>query len=448
MKTKIKNIKAGTVIHTEKPFVHILNCKLRSERCDQCFDNKHVLKCSGCQYVHYCGRACQKESWPIHRSECKNLRMIAPRVVPDAARLLGRLIIKLKTGGDMEKGYYTTSAFRKFKDLMSHYTDIKEDQKRMEHFTSLCGVLFEYLGESLMPNSAELLGMYGRMCVNGFNILDSEMTSLGTGIYLGASVVDHSCKPNALAVFEGTKIFIRTLSPLPSLDWSQVFISYIDLLDTPTDRQSELQTSYYFLCQCSICLDITQISDMHSAICPNAKCDATINMSNIVENGDNNCCAKCEEAISNTFISNYQQAIEFTRLQLQDMRNMAYLDICKMCLKKQNNLLHSLNILHVKTLDLAFESSIQMGFWDEAEDYGILLIPGFKRYYGNIHPLMGLLYMKMGKILLYKNKTTTSLEYLKEAGNVLAITHGKSHPLYKNTLYPLLQQATMESAVV
>lgn len=54
------------------------------------------------------------------------------------------------------------------------------------------------------------------------------------------------------------------------------------------------------------------------------------------------------------------------------------LDICKMCLKKQNNLLHSLNILHVKTLDLAFESSIQMGFWDEAEDYGILLIPGFK----------------------------------------------------------------------
>lgn len=33
----------------------------------------------------------------------------------------------------------------------------------MEHFTSLCAVLMEYLGEGALPNSAELLGMYGRV---------------------------------------------------------------------------------------------------------------------------------------------------------------------------------------------------------------------------------------------------------------------------------------------
>lgn len=45
----------------------------------------------------------------------------------------------------------------------SDYSDIKKDSKRMEHFTSLCAVLMEYLGEGALPNSAELLGMYGRV---------------------------------------------------------------------------------------------------------------------------------------------------------------------------------------------------------------------------------------------------------------------------------------------
>lgn len=33
----------------------------------------------------------------------------------------------------------------------------------MEHFTSLCTVLFEFLGDEMLPNSAELMGMYGRV---------------------------------------------------------------------------------------------------------------------------------------------------------------------------------------------------------------------------------------------------------------------------------------------
>lgn len=60
------------------------------------------------------------------------------------------------------------------------------------------------------------------MCINSFNILDQELQSLGTGIYLAASIIDHSCQPNALAIFEGTTIYIRTLETLPYLDWSKV----------------------------------------------------------------------------------------------------------------------------------------------------------------------------------------------------------------------------------
>lgn len=64
------------------------------------------------------------------------------------------------------------------------------------------------------------------MIVNAFNILDNEMNSIGTGIYLGVSVTDHSCKPNAVATFDGTTLYIRTIEDLPSVDWSKVCIQY------------------------------------------------------------------------------------------------------------------------------------------------------------------------------------------------------------------------------
>lgn len=60
------------------------------------------------------------------------------------------------------------------------------------------------------------------MLVNAFNILDQEMNSIGTGIYLGVSITDHCCHPNAVAVFEGTTISIRMIEEISALDWSKV----------------------------------------------------------------------------------------------------------------------------------------------------------------------------------------------------------------------------------
>lgn len=111
------------------------------------------------------------------------MKKISPQILPDAARLLSRIIIRLKNGGDQIKSYYEETKFRMFKDLMSRklipiislqincllfygfsdYSDLKGDQKRMEHFASLYGVLVEYMGVHALPNSAELLGMYGRV---------------------------------------------------------------------------------------------------------------------------------------------------------------------------------------------------------------------------------------------------------------------------------------------
>lgn len=74
-----------------------------------------------------------------------------------------------------------------------------------------------------------------------------------------------------------------------------------------------------------------------------------------------------------------------------------------------------------------------------------IIIIVFRFYYGDRNPLLGLLHLKYGKILLYKMEVQQALAQLKSAEKIIKMTHGDRHPLYKEQLMPLLQQAIMES---
>ncbi|XP_076232272.1 SET and MYND domain containing, class 3 isoform X3 [Calliopsis andreniformis] len=434
---KVKNgykrsaVGKGTTILTAKPFAFVLRSSYRIEKCDYCLQSGKLLKCSACHCTYYCNRTCQRDSWPIHNVECANLKRVSPKVVPDVARLMARIIIKLNQGGGEEVGYYSETGYRKFKDLMSHYSDIKKDEKRLEHFTCLCGVLIEFLGDLPMPNSVELMGIYGRICVNSFNIYDLDMNGIGIGIYLGPSILDHSCAPNAIANFEGTNIVIRTIEDIPCLDWSQIRISYIDVLKTTQDRRAELKNSYYFWCDCKKCEQPESMAE--AAACPNKSCTHPCT-SHI------NVCPKCNTKFPENFKEIFDEVSDFTAHHLQN------LDVCKVCLRKQENVLHPLNMQHVQTLQAAFDSAVSLQHWEEAESYAKRLINGYLMYYGEIHPLTGILYLMTGKIQLYLEKAKQALEVLKKANSILMITHGEKHTLIQEHLKPLLYQATVEGA--
>lgn len=79
--------------------------------------------------------------------------------------------------------------------------------------------------------------------------------------------------------------------------------------------------------------------------------------------------------------------------------------------------------------------------WEEALEYGIRLLPGFRKYNGDFHPLVGISLMKLGKIELFLEKPVNALQHLKEASVILKVTHGEKHTLYKEQLIPLLQEA-------
>lgn len=58
--------------------------------------------------------------------------------------------------------------------------------------------------------------------------------------------------------------------------------------------------------------------------------------------------------------------------------------------------------------------------------------------------MLGLLHLKVGKIQLFKNNPKDALHNLNKASDILKITHGEDHKLYRNELVPLLIQAAEE----
>ncbi|EDV45639.1 histone-lysine N-methyltransferase SMYD3 [Drosophila erecta] len=433
-------IKRGQRILTEKPFAFVLKSQYRLERCDNCLEATKVLKCSNCRYVSYCNRACQMQAWAQHKHECPFLKKVHPRVVPDAARMLCRLILRLEHGGDLIRGYYTEHGSRKFRDLMSHYAEIKNDPMRLEHLDSLHAVLTDMMADSpsTVPNKTELMSIYGRLITNGFNVLDTDMNSIATAIYLGVSITDHSCQPNAVATFEGNELHVHAIEDMECLDWSKIFISYIDLLNTPEQRRLDLKEHYYFLCVCSKCTDAKESKEMLAALCPNRNCGVGISV-------DRTNCPRCDAGISPKLRNAFNDAMALTLHNLENMKDVAYLDVCKVCLDKQTGVFHPLNVWYVKTLDAAFEAAIEVGKWSDALDYGQRLLPGFRKYHGPWNPLLGLVHMKLGKIQLYTGQCKEALHHLEEAQRILTVTHGRDHRLLTEQLYLLILQARQQA---
>jgi hypothetical protein len=200
-------------------------------------------------------------------------------------------------------------------------------------------------------------------------------------------------------------------------------------LNTTKDRQKELEAAYYFLCQCPRCL-APEPPEINAAACPNDQCDNYIDAESASADDK---CGKCGAAITENFLELFKQVIEFTDIHLQNMKQLACIlskknqltchlvcgplatstrdllrsqcstyrlhktmksvnltqapfsliifldfDVCEICLQKQRGVLHKFNIKHVKTLDLAFQSSIDFQKWDFARTYALELVDAFQ----------------------------------------------------------------------
>ncbi|KAK2142227.1 hypothetical protein LSH36_983g00113 [Paralvinella palmiformis] len=292
--------------------------------------------------------------------------------------------------------------------------EIKRDTKRMKEFVQLSQTLIIYCHDTLdLPTSDKLLDIFGKMVINSFSVCDTEMRPIGVGLYLGASVLDHSCSPNVVVMFTGTRATVRCI---------KTFSMY---KEGPIMDQLMLATC-----------------------CPNSQCSGAI----IDRNGKLSCLMCRKDSSSDIYRNSRTLCLEkvaetissIKQLQnVQDKHPHVILEKCENCLSNYNDVLHKNNMYAIKLKEMAFDSCIDMEEWKKALQYGEDLLNGYRQYYDINHPLLGVHLMKLGKLSAYLDILTDAKDYFLQAHCVLLITHDRDGALYRE-LTELLSQLTAE----
>jgi hypothetical protein len=101
------------------------------------------------------------------------------------------------------------------------------------------------------PVTKELLPLICKHSRNSFAIQDIELQSVGVALYPTISFINHSCDPNAFLCQDGPKGSIIVYKDLKEGD--QIFVSYVETLETREGRREGLMEEYFFECQCDVC---------------------------------------------------------------------------------------------------------------------------------------------------------------------------------------------------
>jgi hypothetical protein len=102
------------------------------------------------------------------------------------------------------------------------------------------------------PDISECRAIICQLACNLFTIVDDFQNEAGVGCYPYAALLNHSCSPNCIQLFDAHgNITLRTNTNVAKGE--ELCISYIDTAMPTWYRQRELLQGYYFNCQCPRC---------------------------------------------------------------------------------------------------------------------------------------------------------------------------------------------------
>ncbi|XP_021900600.1 histone-lysine N-methyltransferase ASHR1 isoform X2 [Carica papaya] len=250
----------GEVVISQQPYVCVSNNSSTDSRCDGCFTTSNLKKCSACQIVWYCGSTCQKLEWKLHRLECQALCRLEKdrrKLVTPSIRLMLKLYLRKKLQNEKVISTTAMNNFKLVEVLVAHMSDIEEKQLVLyAQMASLVNLILQWPD----INIKEIAENFSKLACNAHTICDSELRPVGTGLYPVVSIINHSCLPNAVLVFEGRVAVVRAVQNIPK--GSEVSISYIETAGSTMTRQKVLKEQYFFDCTCPRCIKVGHSDDI------------------------------------------------------------------------------------------------------------------------------------------------------------------------------------------
>ncbi|XP_009121061.1 histone-lysine N-methyltransferase ASHR1 isoform X2 [Brassica rapa] len=450
-----RDFRPGEVILRQEPYVSVPNNNSSESRCDGCFKTDGLKKCSGCQVVWYCGSSCQKSEWKLHRHECKALCRLEKEkrmLVTPTIRLMVKLCLKRNLQNEKVIPITTTDNYSLVEALVSHMSELDEKQLMLyAQMANLVNLILQFPGIDLK----EIAENFSKFSCNAHSICDSELRPEGIGLFPLVSIINHSCSPNAVLVFEEKMAVVRAMEYI-SKD-SEVTISYIETAGSTLTRQKSLKEQYLFHCQCARCSNIGKPHDIEeSAIlegyrCANEKCNGFL-----LRDPDDKgfVCQNCMLLRSKEEVK--KLAGDVKTVSAKALASPSAESIC--CLHKQDaialyktfeklqeKLYHSFSITLMRTREKLLKMLMEVESWREALDYCKLIVPVYQRVYPATHPLIGLQFYTQGKLEWLLGQTEEAVSSLIKAYDILRISHGTSTPFMKE-LSAKLDEARAEAS--
>lgn len=449
-----RDFSPGEVIISENPYVSVPNKNKESpkSKCEWCFSPRNLKKCSACHVVWYCSSNCQKSDWKLHSRECQVLcKLDKERIksLTPSIRLMVRLYIRRKL--ETEKIFQTTALdnYKLVEPLISHISDVGEEKLVLyAQMANLVKLILQWSDSEI--NIKEITESFSKLACNAHTICDSELRPLGTGLYPVVSLINHSCVPNSVLMFEGRLAVVRAMQHIPK--GSEVLISYVEIAGSTLTRQKALKEQYFFTCTCSRCINLGQPNDIkESAMLEGYRCKDDKCTGFLLRDFDNKGfkCQECgllrdKEEI--TSIANEVKLISKRASESLSSGNKTEAHVFyKMIEELQVKLCHPLSINLMRTREALLKIFMELQDWKQALAYCRLTIPIYERVYPSSHPLLGLQYYMCGKLEWLLGETEGAVSSLIKAIDVLRITHG-TKTLFMMELMRKVEEARAEAS--
>ena len=233
--------------------------------------------------------------------------------------------------------------------------------------------------------------------------------------YYEASAVNHSCEPNAVFVFKGTNLAIRTIKKIDK--GQEVFISYTDQLALKSERHKVLSEQFNFICSCIECVEETREKLFESWKCEMSDCSGFL--SNLQTT-----CAICHHDQFNP------KEPSFRECDLDNASNetlTTYLSENELRFPDFNLRMHKLLVQLAGNL-------MSRNNYEDCLPLELRILENYRRYFDGIHPLKSLQFVRIAKLYSFIGNLKLSLRYFEEALRNVLMTHGEDSKLYVSAM--------------
>ena len=245
-------LEPGSRVYAGLPIAAVAHDRYLNIVCASCLaelKSEQPVECPGCG-VKYCSIECIGTT---HADECKVLGLMKGGPFEKTIRGMRLFITLLQIRHENRIEFE-----RRMSTLLdaSHYGKLP-DPDRAKYQTMAAGMIaklkpldMEWLEEASVTCDAfaELICL---VHTNLHGICDFAGRFLGSGLYPEAALLNHSCSPNCVLSFVGSKIQVHTIAQVQAQ--AELFISYTELYALRSERQSALRDAKGFDCICSRC---------------------------------------------------------------------------------------------------------------------------------------------------------------------------------------------------